>query len=77
MIREILVFLAALIVAAIIHIATIFALPFFAENDLWHKVAALGGNHQMHIIATPSRRDGPLGRSRSDFYLWPLSDQRF
>nr|WP_319516491.1 hypothetical protein [uncultured Cohaesibacter sp.] len=53
MIRETLVFFAALIVAAIIHIATIFALPYFAENDLWHKVQALGPVHEMYVLSNP------------------------
>nr|WP_321463363.1 hypothetical protein [uncultured Cohaesibacter sp.] len=55
MIREALVFCAALIVAAIIHIATIFALPYFAENDLWHKLLALGPMHKIHIISDPDK----------------------
>ncbi|WP_321339031.1 hypothetical protein [uncultured Cohaesibacter sp.] len=53
MIREVLVFFAALIVAAIIHIATIFALPYFAENDLWHKIQALGPAHEMYVLSDP------------------------
>nr|WP_321457702.1 DUF1254 domain-containing protein [uncultured Cohaesibacter sp.] len=53
MIREALVFFAALIVAAIIHIATIFALPYFAENDIGHRALQLGPLNRVHVISDP------------------------
>ena len=50
MIRIILVILAALLTGAIIHISTIFAIPHFSTNDIWHRVMALGPIHRIITI---------------------------
>ncbi|WP_119308433.1 DUF1254 domain-containing protein [Cohaesibacter haloalkalitolerans] len=55
MIRETLIFFAALVVGAIIHIVTIFALPYFAENDIWNRVLQIGPVHTVHVISNPKQ----------------------
>ena len=53
MIRVVLIFFSALLAGAIIHIATIFAIPFFAEGDIWHRALALGPLHKIHTVSDP------------------------
>ncbi|WP_316858054.1 hypothetical protein [uncultured Cohaesibacter sp.] len=54
MIRTILLICAALTTAAIIHIGTIFSLPYFAKNDIWHKVLELAPLNRVYVISSPT-----------------------
>ena len=53
MIRIAFVLFAAIFTGAIIHIGTIFAIPYFAQNDIWHRALSLGPLHRVHTIAEP------------------------
>ena len=53
MTRLIYVLVAALLTGVIIHIGTIFTIPYFTTNDSWHRALALGPLQQVHVIADP------------------------
>ena len=53
MIRLGFITLAAIVTGLIIHIAIIFAVPYFASNDVWHRVLAFGPQNTVHTIDDP------------------------
>ncbi|SNY92787.1 Uncharacterized membrane protein [Cohaesibacter sp. ES.047] len=82
MIRFGFVILAALIAAVVIHIATIFSIPYNSVNDVWHKALQLGPVHKVFTISDPkaatnlSRDLDPLfayGICRADVTSAPIA----
>ncbi|WP_146006460.1 DUF1254 domain-containing protein [Cohaesibacter celericrescens] len=53
MIRLAFILGAALLMAVIIHIATIFAIPYNSQNDVWHRMLSLGPLHRIHTVSDP------------------------
>ncbi|WP_319529379.1 hypothetical protein [uncultured Cohaesibacter sp.] len=53
MIRILFIILAALITAVVIHIVTIFSIPYNSVNDIWHKSVQLGPVHKIFTIRNP------------------------
>ena len=51
MIRVLFVLTAALLTGTIIHIGTIFAIPYYSVNDIWHRVLSLGPLHRVLTIS--------------------------
>lgn len=53
MMRFVFIVLASLIAAVVIHIATIFSIPYNSVNDIWHKSLQLGPIHKVFAIGDP------------------------
>ncbi|TLP44832.1 MULTISPECIES: DUF1254 domain-containing protein [Cohaesibacter] len=53
MIRVLYVLAAALLTGVLIHIGTIFALPYYSINDIWHRVLTMGPMHRVLVISDP------------------------
>ena len=53
MIRVFYITAAAILTGAIIHILTIFAIPYYSINDIWHRVLAIGPLHRILTLSDP------------------------
>ena len=65
--RTVFVVLAAILTAAIIHILAVFAVPHFAQNDVWHRSQALGPANAIHL----------LGNQQAALEIFPELDPSF
>jgi len=64
MIRMLLWLFGGVLLGAIIHIAVILSLPFFASNDVWTKVTALGALER--VVVLPAAMPGQPNPLRLD-----------
>ncbi len=53
MIRILYVLAAAILTGGLIHVGTIFAIPYYSINDIWHRVLTMGPMHRVLVISDP------------------------
>ena len=53
MIRLFLILFASIVAGGIVHIATIFAIPYYSTNDIWHRILSLGPLYKVLTISDP------------------------
>jgi uncharacterized membrane protein len=58
--RAIFIALAAIILAGIIHISTVFLVPLYASKDAWAQMRQFGRNGQFHSLPVPEAGAEPL-----------------
>jgi uncharacterized membrane protein len=60
-VRRTLIFIVGgLLLAGVIHIATVLIVPFFARNDAWSAVARFGREGQFHVLPVLDAGNEPL-----------------
>lgn len=58
--RTLLFILGGLLLAGVIHIAVVFMIPYYADDDAWAKMGRYGRDGSFHILPVPAAGDEPL-----------------